>query len=273
MVRAGLLPALRDGRIERSETWFAASMVPGSNPFEELEAALLRIAVNPPASLVDQLDSGPNGIARAVRRTVPDKADLLLVIDQFEELYTQSDQAIGERFVDGLVHALDDPRTSLRVVVTMRADFFDRPLDDPRLARRLNEGTVPVGAMNAESLALAITGPADRVGVVVEPALVHALVADASGQAAALPLLQYMLTELFDRRSASVLAYDSYRELGGMQGVITRRAEEIYLGLDAAGQRSARRVFGRLVVRRATASPTHDAGPDGPSWRSAPTTA
>ena len=113
---------------------------------------------------------------------MPDGGTVLLVIDQFEELYTQSDPEVAERFMEGLAHALNDPRTSLRVVVTIRADFFDRPLGDPRVSQFLSVATVPVGAMDAEALALAITGPAARVGVAVEPAAVHALVADASGR-------------------------------------------------------------------------------------------
>ena len=72
-VRAGLVPAIRRGSLPGSAGWFVVEMQPGSNPWEELEVALLRIAVNPPPSLLDQLNSGPRGLHRAVRRVLPDR--------------------------------------------------------------------------------------------------------------------------------------------------------------------------------------------------------
>jgi serine/threonine protein kinase/WD40 repeat protein/DNA-binding winged helix-turn-helix (wHTH) protein len=249
VVRAGLLPALREGRLPRSAEWFVVTMLPGANPYEELEAALLHVAVNPPTSLLEQLDSGPKGIARAVKRTIPGgQHELLLVIDQFEELFTQSDPAVADRFIEGLATAVTDSTARLRVVVTLRADFFDRPLADHRLANMLGDATVPVGALNPGALAAAISGPAQRVGIRLEPSLAAALLADASGHAAALPLLQYMLTELFDHRVGDCLTHEAYIDLGGLRGVIAQRAESLYGELDEAGREAARLVFGRLVT-------------------------
>ena len=89
LVQAGLLPRLRQGAIPGSENWFVLDMIPGAHPYEELEAALLRIAVNPPASLLEMLQAGDRGLLRTVRRILPAKASqLLLIIDQFEELFT-----------------------------------------------------------------------------------------------------------------------------------------------------------------------------------------
>ncbi|MEO0564540.1 MAG: serine/threonine-protein kinase, partial [Chloroflexota bacterium] len=96
LVRAGLLPAIRRGDVEGANRWFITDMTPGTHPLEELEAALLRIAVNPPNSLMDQLREDARGLARAVKRVLPggDDADteLLLFIDQFEELFTQGER-------------------------------------------------------------------------------------------------------------------------------------------------------------------------------------
>jgi DNA-binding SARP family transcriptional activator/WD40 repeat protein len=249
LVRAGLLPALRAGRLPRSESWFVITMVPGANPFEELESALLHVAVNPPTSLLEQLDGGPTGIARAVKRTLPSRdAELLIVVDQFEELFTQTDEETAGRFIEGLAAAVADRNTPLRVAITLRADFFDLPLNDHRLAKLLNEATVPVGAMAPEDLAAAITSPAVAVGLAIDPSLVSELVADAAGQASALPLLQFMLTELFDQRSGSTLTHGAYRSLGGLNGVIAQRAEHLYRGLDPDERRAARVLFGRLVA-------------------------
>ena len=135
LVSAGVLPALRRGDLPGAERWFVTTMVPGSDPFEELEAALLDVAVNL-ASLAEQLDSGPDGIGNAIRRTVGAESHLLIVIDQFEELYTQCPSDVADRFIEGVWTAVSErvgPK-SPHVIVTLHADFFDRPLSDQRLA-------------------------------------------------------------------------------------------------------------------------------------------
>jgi hypothetical protein len=118
VVGAGLLPALRRGGLPGSENWFIVSMIPGPHPFEELEAALLRVAVNPPTSLLAQLKENERGLLRAVRRILPadDPLELVLVIDQFEEVFTlvqnESERAL---LLGSLVTAVLDERSSVRV--------------------------------------------------------------------------------------------------------------------------------------------------------------
>jgi hypothetical protein len=131
VVKAGLVPALRRGGLLGSENWFYVDLLPGPHPFEELEAALLRVAVNPPASLLEQLKSDARGLLRAVNRILPadENVELVLVIDQFEELFTLlADERERELFINNLVAAVLDERSRLRVVITLRADFVDRPL-------------------------------------------------------------------------------------------------------------------------------------------------
>jgi len=89
VVRAGLVPRLRGGALPGSERWHVIELFPGARPLEELEAALLRIAVNPPASLLEQLAGDERGLLRAVKRALPaDESELVLFIDQLEELFT-----------------------------------------------------------------------------------------------------------------------------------------------------------------------------------------
>ena len=131
VVRAGLLPALRRGAAPRSDRWFVATMMPGREPFEELASALLRVATLAPENLMGQLTEDHRGLARVVKALVPedDLSDVLLVFDQFEELFTLAQTKTGtRRFLDALEYALTDARCPLRVVLTMRADFWDRPL-------------------------------------------------------------------------------------------------------------------------------------------------
>lgn len=247
-VRAGLIPALRQGAAPRSHEWFTVEMVPATHPFEQLELALLTVAVKPPTSLLEQL-SGNRGIHRAVERVLPEESStLVLVVDQFEELFTQSAPDEAARFVDALVDAVRADHSRVRVVVTLRADFYDRPLGHRGLGELLRTGTELLTPMSPEDLERAVSGPAERVGAVCEPALVGELVAAVVDRPAALPLLQYTLTELFERRSENTLTMSAYRELGGVSGALVDRAEAIYVSLEADEQRATRQIFLRLVT-------------------------
>ncbi len=134
-------------------------MVPGNHPLEELELALWPIAVDPPPSLVEPMQKDARGLLRTLRRILPDEeeAQLLLVIDQFEELFTLvEDEERRTFFIDSLITALRAPRTPLRVVVTLRADFYDRPLQYESLGRLLKENTEIVLPLMPEELTWAI---------------------------------------------------------------------------------------------------------------------
>ena len=122
VVHAGLVPALRNGAVPGSHEWFITTFSPGAHPFEELHGALLRIAIDPPPDLLDQLTDGDDGIRHAVQRLLPDDdTQLLVVIDQFEELFTQADPATVHAFLDALTSAVNDPHSRVRVVVPTRS--------------------------------------------------------------------------------------------------------------------------------------------------------
>ncbi|MEL7155079.1 MAG: protein kinase [Actinomycetota bacterium] len=248
VVRAGLIPALREGRAPGSDRWFVTTMVPGVDPFDDLENALLRVAVDPPPALGDELRRSPKGLARMIRRLLPADRQLLLVIDQFEELFTVVDDPGQTRlFLDSLVEALSSEHPALRLVATLRADFYDQPLRHPEFARLIREATVPVHPLAADELEKVITEPARAVGVGFEPGVVARITADVSDQPGALPLLQYALTELFDQRTEATLTGEAYARLGGVPAAIARRADEVYLALTDRQRAEAQRVFGRLV--------------------------
>ena len=149
VVRAGLIPALRAGTAPGSSDWFATTMQPGSDPYESLEVALLRIAVNPPTSLLKQLRDGRRGILRTVRRCLAsDDHRALLTIDQFEEVFTGGSTDDAHNFLAALATAIDDPTSPLRLVATLRADYYDRPLAHPdRKSTRLNSSHTDISRM------------------------------------------------------------------------------------------------------------------------------
>jgi WD40 repeat protein/DNA-binding SARP family transcriptional activator len=250
VVRAGLLPALRRGALPGSEHWSHLEMLPGAYPLEELEAALLRIAVNPPESLMAQLREDGHGLMRAVKRALPDgDSELLILVDQFEELFTlTTDEAVRRHFLDSLVVAATDPHSRVRVVISLRADFYDRPLLVPDFCELMRLHTEVVVPLTLDELKRAIGAPAQRVGVKLEPGLMELILSDVREQAGALPMLEFSLTELFERREAGWLTRRAYAELGGVPGALAQRAEAVFAGLDEAGRTAAQQVFLRLVT-------------------------
>ncbi len=254
LVKAGLLPAVRRGELGRDVDWLVTDMFPGSHPFEELETSLHRVAVDRPVDRpVDrlaELEHDADGLVRVAKRILPgDGTALLLVIDQFEELFSLvTDEDVRSRFLDCLVAVATDPRGRVKVVATMRADFFDRPLRSPAFGEVLQRGLVQVAMPSNDSMAEAIAAPVRAAGLEFEPGLVPAIIADVAGQPGGLPLMQFALTELFDRREGRVLTMASYRAAGGVAGALARRAEQIYQDLAPAARRAARDVFLRLVA-------------------------
>jgi WD40 repeat protein/class 3 adenylate cyclase len=250
LVRAGLVPALRRGAVPGSDGWFVVELHPGAHPFEELAAALTRIAIAPLPGLVERLEQDGTGLCRVAAEILPaGPAQLLVVIDQFEEVFTLvEDEELRARFLSALAIAATDPRSCVRVVVTLRADLYDRPLSQPSIAELMKAGTASVTPLTPGELARAIAGPAEAVGVQVEPALVAALVAEVADQPASLPLLQYALTELFERRAGGGLTLDAHGAIGGVSGALARRAEDLYGRLPPPGQEAARQLLLRLVT-------------------------
>jgi WD40 repeat protein/serine/threonine protein kinase/DNA-binding XRE family transcriptional regulator len=251
VVRAGLIPALRRGGLPGSEHWFVAEMLPGQHPFAELETALQRIAINPPPDLPARLRQDERGLLQVARRILPaDQAiELLLVIDQFEEIFTLvQDEETRARFLNSLVTATLDPDSRLRLVITLRADFTDQPLryvDFGELVRQRAEFVLP---LTPDELEQAIVNPTEQAGLSLEAGLAQTIMRDIGDQPGMLPLLQYALTELFERRQGRLLTLQAYRESGGVLGALARRAEELYAGLDDAGREMTRQLFLRLVT-------------------------
>lgn len=256
IVRAGLLPAVRRGAVPGSEAWFVATMAPGKAPFEELADALRLVSVGDADRLVTELAAGDSGLHRVIRRLVPPGGELLLVVDQLEELFTLAPDDQQRRFLDALVHSVSTPESRLRVVATLRADFYDRPLGVGSLAGLTGDATVAVGVMSAAEIESAVVGPAERVGVTVEPALVAELVGAVVHEPAALPSLQFTLTELADRSPDGALTLDAYRDLGGVEGAIAARAEDLYLSLAPDARLGVRRMFEQLLVVGPEGEPT-----------------
>ncbi|HEX5614143.1 MAG TPA: ATP-binding protein [Acidimicrobiia bacterium] len=242
LVHAGVVPEFR------RRGALVVSMVPGTAPMSELEAALRRVATVEDESAIAERLQAPGGLV-AVAADLAEGEQLVLVIDQFEELWTLVDShAERDRFAELLEHAATADQATLRVVVTLRADLYDRPLQHPGLGRVVSDATFAVTPMSASELQDAIVGPAERAAVRFEPGLVATMIGEVISRPGALPLLQFTLTELYDRRDNATVTTKAYEELGGIGGALARRAEDLYAEMDPARQAGVRSLFTQLVT-------------------------
>jgi len=249
VVRAGLVPAIRAGALADGASVLVGELFPGTHPFDELEAALLRLSAHPIPRLRDRLEEGSRGLLEVVGDAFPEESEVVVVVDQFEEVFTLTrDVREREAFLEALRVATVDPASRIRVIVTLRADFFDRPLATPRFGELLGRRTETVTPLTPDELEQAIRGPAERVGVPPEPGLVAEIVADVVHQPGALPLLQYALTELFERREDERLRLEPYVAMGGVAGAVSARADRLYEASGPEGRRAIRQVLLRLVT-------------------------
>lgn len=250
LVKAGLIPALWRGAIPSSDKWFVVDMIPGSHPLDKLETALIRVAANQASNLREQLQRDERGLLRVADIILPgDDTELVIVVDQFEEIFTLvEDEKTRQQFLDLLRVAVSEVRSRVRVVVTLRADYYDRPLHYPEFGELIRSQMETVLPLTAKGLERAVRGPAERVGVIFEQGLVEQIVSAMSYQAGALPLLQYALTELFDRREGRLLTNEAYHQIGGAVGALANRADEIYRSLTEEAQKLAHQMFMRLVT-------------------------
>ena len=280
VVLAGLVPALRqraDGRV-----WEIGTMRPGPHPLRQLAAVFLspenaldeydRIALL--KKRAEQLASGEVTLADVVatalgRQHGTDR--LLLIVDQWEELYTQAKdlqiengqdahaevnrgqtkdgEISSERddFVRVLLEGMrGEPRLS--VVLTLRGDFYGRALQDRALSDQLQDAIVNISPMGRSELRRAIVEPAESVALSFEDGLVDEILSDVGSEPGNLPLLEFLLKELWDRHSPDRrLTFNSYTATGRVKHAIATRAEGELKKLSPEQQVAARRFLIRLV--------------------------
>ncbi|MCM3922372.1 WD40 repeat domain-containing protein, partial [Frankia sp. AiPs1] len=273
------------------------TLTPGPDPLGALTERLASLAGTTPASLrqacaADEApgsssDAPDNGerpqvtptltrgwrLMRRAGRTSAARPGLL-VVDQFEELFTLcEDLAARQAFVravcalgDGAWFAgpdgpawPDEPRpVRLTVVLGVRADFYSQCTAYPELALLLSRNQVVVSPMSRAELLATITGPAAAVGIQLDSGLSEQIVHDLGrgGEADALPMLSHALREAWAASGGGwSLTFKAYRAVGGVEGAIAARAESTFGALDAEARGEAHRIFLRLVVVRADLSP------------------
>ncbi|MFI9756418.1 hypothetical protein ACIHFB_00600 [Streptomyces sp. NPDC051963] len=178
-------------------------------------------------------------------RTLP---DTVIVVDQFEEVFTLcADQTERTRFLD-LLCAAARPDHSLRIVLAVRADFYGHLAQHRPLAEAAQRATLLAVPMSAEELREAIVRPAELGGLVVERTLTARIIREVADEPGGLPLMSHALLETWRRRKGRVLTEAAYEDAGGIHGAIARTAEDLYLCLAPEQVETVRRILLRLVT-------------------------
>lgn len=255
LARAGLMAGLLDGAIPGSERWPQAICRPLANPLQSLAqeaASALGLSGDLPA-LMDELVQEESALHRWVEGTLGGEPErrFVLLIDQFEELFTLCrDEEVRRAFLDALLYAAGVVGGQTVVVLSMRTDFYGRCAAYSALATAMSNQQVLVGAMSRSELREAIERPARLAGVTFETDLVATLLLETGHEPGALPLLQHVLLELWERcrrRGGHELTQDDYEAVGRIEGALEKRAEKIYGELGEEERQLCRRIFLRLV--------------------------
>jgi WD40 repeat protein len=258
VVRAGLVPWLRKGALPGSGHWPILTLTPGERPLEALAAAVAPLIGRESDRLTTLRRLEKELAAReltlhlvvvrlALKRAAPARR-LMLVVDQFEELFTLCrDKDQRAAFVNNLLYASTVAGGQTIVVLALRTDFYDRSALYPGLGDNLAVQQVLIGPMGERELRQAIEEPARRVGLQFEKTLVNRILEHMAEEPGSLPLMQHALLELWNRREDTPLTMDAYREIGGIGKALAQRAESIYAELKEAEQAHVRRILMRLA--------------------------
>ena len=247
VVRAGLISKLR------KDDYPFAIFTPTVLPLKELAYALANLDGSNPDQLFIKLKQERGFLHRfAVERRFE---RLFVVIDQFEEVFTQTNDPIEqERFINHLLHAVDQPGGPVSVVLTMRSDFLGQCTSWPDLNSYVSDNLIQIAPMNRQELQQAVEMPARLVGLTFEEGLIQHILDDVSGAAGELPLLQHALLELYENREDGMLTAAAYTKIGGIEGALARRADCEFKVLSAEEQAILRRIFVLCLIQTVVGS-------------------
>jgi formylglycine-generating enzyme required for sulfatase activity len=252
LIRAGVVPGLKKGTlIKGGNRWVVHVVTPTARPLVALAAELTKDneSVTAQATLIDDLQKDQRSLDLYLSRVAAQTGAprVLLVIDQFEELFTLChDRSIQQLYINNLLTAAV-PTGLVTVVLTLRADFYADCAEFAELRLALQDLQKYIGPMSHDELKAAIEKPAIIGNWDFEPGLVDAILDDVEGEAGALPLLSHALLETWKRRNGRVLTFSGYHAAGCVKGAIAKTADEVYDSLTEAQKIIARDIFLRLT--------------------------
>lgn len=249
VVHAGLLAQLRQGKqLPGSEQWWVRSFRPGAHPIEALAQRLVdpgteREKAYQQLQLEGMLYQGVEGFVRWLR-TRPEPM-VVLVVDQFEELFTLAAAEDRQRFLEIVFGAVEHAADRFKLAIALRADFVGSCLEVPAIAKALQQSSVLVPPqLTEEDYRQVIVKPAEKVGLKVQPELVEVLLQELNHSAADLPLLEFVLEQLWEYHCPGELTLQVYQQqIGGFKGALERSCQAVYDSLDPEAQVCARWIF------------------------------
>ncbi|MBD2214697.1 pentapeptide repeat-containing protein [Nostoc linckia FACHB-104] len=257
VVLAGLVP-----KLQQESHWLFTHFRPGSDPFYALAEALVPL-YTPDLNATQQIAQArelaeyfhnQKVILSDVITTIQHNHlnhRILLIADQFEELYTLcNDEIIRRRFLDCLLAIIQSSTNKLQsavVVATMRADFLGNALSYRLFADVLQTDIKLIAPMNRKELKQVVEKPALKLGVTFEPGLIERILDDVDSEPGNLPLLEFALTLLWEKRTNKQLTHAAYEAIGEVQGALASHADTIYKNCNTAKQQQVSRIFMQLV--------------------------
>jgi WD40 repeat protein len=273
LAQAGLIPKLKQCPIPGYGPARVALLVPGTEPLQALAIALARIATQDqtPVAKIDEFaeelkqknKSGEYKGLQRIANALPgiDTSPLIVLVDQFEEVYSQEERgndsesnqkqkvflAEREAFIANLLCAAKDRSKRVTVVITFRIDFLEKTQKHLELNRLFSSQGFLVPAMNEVELSEAISKPAEQAGRALDEATVSLLMEQTRGQEGALPLLQFALGQIWEGLKKNTPPAETLQQIGGVGGALANRAQAQYDSLNELEKAIARRIFLGLV--------------------------
>jgi formylglycine-generating enzyme required for sulfatase activity len=247
---AGILPAVAAGSLEDGRACAIARMVPGRAPVEALASALSAVLGGHHDDIERCIRSDSTALLRLVRQRLRDHEGLLIYVDQLEEMVTLAPALGAAQVAEGLTRLVDG-RLGVRVLATARADFLSRLEALPAFVARVSRALFLLAPLDPDEVRDAIIGPAAVKETGFESAdIVETLVEASVAAQGAMPLLQFTLAELWERRDLqnNLILTSTLDELGGVSGALSRHADALIAALIPAQRAAARSVLLRLVT-------------------------
>jgi hypothetical protein len=244
LVQAGIIPALRRGALPGSERWNYLVIRPGGEPVRALCDAFATVLAVSPTNVIFELDQ-----TRLLRELLEstDK-QFFLVIDQFEEAFTICENSERTRLFSLLEDIATNWKQKIALIIVLRSDQLSPLLElAPSWANLVESNMAIVPPMSAGELRKAIEAPLNGAGLAIEPGLTDLILRDAADAPGALPLVQYVLYAMWERRQQGYLTVQAYEELGGATGSLQLRAEECFAQFDLRDRDVAFTIMLRLV--------------------------
>jgi formylglycine-generating enzyme required for sulfatase activity len=245
LCRAAVAPAIEEGALDDGRRWASVVITPGRRPAAALAAALGAEA----AQVLEQ----PQTVVRDLQRRLGGERGLLVIVDQLEELVTLADPDEARAAAE-VIAAIVANDVDVRVLATARGDLLAQLTGAATLGPLIGRALEPLLPLDAAGVRASIEGPARAAGVsFADDAIVDELVAAAGRSQAGLPLLQFALAELWERRDErGVITREALAELGGVEGALARHADRVLAAMLPDERSDARRVLVRLATAQGT---------------------